>query len=65
MIPEINLLHTLTDYLPFYLLLPTLPPFHPPLSATTTSSCSFTSTPTPLITPRCHQISDPQCKLKG
>ena len=60
MIPEANLLCPQTSHLLFSPPLPTLPPLHPPLPDG--SSCSLTSTP--LIPPRCHEISDPQGKLK-
>jgi hypothetical protein len=62
MIPEAYLLCPLTSHLPFSPPLPTLPPLHPPLPDG--SSCSVTSTPTPLIPPRCHKITNPQGKLK-
>ena len=61
MIPEANLLCPQTSHLLFSPPLPTLPPLHPPLP-NGSSSCSLTSTP--LIPPRCHEISDPQGKLK-
>ena len=54
----------MTEYLPLDLPLPTLPPLYPSLS-TTTSSSSFSSTPFPLITLRCHKISYAKCKLKS
>jgi hypothetical protein len=57
MIPEAYLLCPQTSHLPFTPPLPTLPPLHLPLPDGSVTS-------TPLIPPRCHEISYPQGKLK-